>query len=276
MARQQRVVSEPSQLHHARIMSDDLELFQFRYSHFNEKVRWALDHKALSHRRTDLLPGPHASTIKKMTGQTQTPVLRINDQYVHDSAWIIERLELIFTAAPSLLPPDDQTRDRAREIARHFDFVVGPAARICAFVAMLDEPDYIARLFATGKPPITRALYRAFLPLVKGRIRKANGMTDDRAIAEAERLLTTNMQAIAKLVGKEGYLAGDSFSVADLTAASLIAPLIDPPHPDMKKPGPMPERLAELTEKWRNHPAGRWALEMYGRHRPVVCQSGDR
>jgi len=75
MARRQRVVSEPSQLHHARIMSDDLELFQFRYSHFNEKVRWALDHKALSHRRTDLLPGPHASTIKKMTGQTQTPVL---------------------------------------------------------------------------------------------------------------------------------------------------------------------------------------------------------
>jgi len=139
MARQQRVVSEPSQLHHARIMSDDLELFQFRYSHFNEKVRWALDHKALSHRRTDLLPGPHASTIKKMTGQTQTPVLRINDQYVHDSAWIIERLELIFTAAPSLLPPDDQTRDRAREIARHFDFVVGPAARICAFVAMLGK-----------------------------------------------------------------------------------------------------------------------------------------
>ena len=70
----------------------------------------------------------------------------MNDQYVHDSAWIIERLELIFDDVPSLLPTDEDDRERAREIARHFDFVVGPAARICAFVAMLDDADYIARL----------------------------------------------------------------------------------------------------------------------------------
>jgi glutathione S-transferase len=251
-----------------RTMSVELELFQFRYSHYNEKVRWALDHKGLAHKRTDLLPGPHAHTIKKFTGQTQTPVLRINDQYVHDSAWIIERLELIYTDAPSLLPADDETRERAREIARHFDFVVGPAARACAFVAMLDEPDYVARLFATGKSPLMRTLYRGLLPIVKGRIKDANGITGAFAIAEAERLLATNMQSLAKLIGKEGYLAGASFSIADLTAAALIAPLIDPPHPDMKKPSPMPERLAELTEKWRNHAAGRWALEIYERHRP--------
>ena len=121
--------------------------------------------------------------------------------------------------------------------------------------------------------PLTRSLYRGLLPLLKGRIKNANGITGDFAIAEAERLLTTNMQSIAKLTGKEGYLAGDSFSIADLTAAALIAPLIDPPHPDMKKPSPMPERLAELTEKWRNHAAGRWALEIYERHRPIVGRS---
>lgn len=251
-------------------MSVDLELFQFRYSHYNEKVRWALDHKGLPHKRTDLLPGPHARTIKKLTGQMQTPVLRINDQYVHDSAWIIERLELLFKDAPSLLPPDESNQERAREIARHFDLVVGPAVRICAFVAMLDEPDYIARLFADGMSPIKRTLYRALLPMVKGHLKAANGITSDRAIAEAERLLAENMQALAKLTSKDRYLAGESFSVADLTVAALLAPLLDPSHPDMKKPAPMPERLAELTEKWRNHAAGRWALEIYERHRPVV------
>lgn len=254
-------------------MNVDLELFQFRYSHYNEKVRWALDYKALSHKRTDLLPGPHARTIKKLTGQTQTPVLRINDQYVHDSAWIIERLELIFKDAPSLLPADEKDRERAREIARHFDFVVGPAARICTFVAMLDDPDYIAGLFAEGKAPLTRTLYRALLPMVKGHIKEANGITSDHAMAEAERLLAENMQSLAKLTSRDRYLAGDSFSIADLTAAALIAPLIDPSHPDMKKPAPMPERLAELMEKWRNHAAGRWALEIYERHRPIVSRS---
>ena len=251
-------------------MNADLELFQFRFSHYNEKVRWALDYKGLAHKRTDLLPGLHVGTIRKLTGQSQTPVLRMNDEYVHDSAWIIERLEMIFEDTPPLFPADEATRERAREIARHFDFVVGPAARIVAFVGMLDDADYIARMFATGKPWMERALYRGALPFLKGHIRKANGIVGSEAISEAERLVAANMESIEKITFKTGYLAGDSFSIADLTAAALLAPLIDPPHPDMRKPAPMPERLQELTEKWRHHAAGRWVLEMYDRHRPLV------
>ncbi len=251
-------------------MTIDLELFQFRFSHYNEKVRWALDYKGLPHKRTDLLPGPHAATVNKLTGQTQTPVLRMDNEYVSDSAWIIERLEMIFKDTPTLFPSDEATRGRAREIARHFDFVVGPAARICVFVAMLDEPDYIARLFASGKPLLPRTLYRAALPLLKGRIRKGNGITSRFAITEAERLVADNMESIRRITFKTRYLAGDGFTIADLTAASLLAPLIDPPHPDMRKPTPMPERLAQVTQRWREHEAGKWVLEMYERHRPIV------
>ena len=253
-------------------MNADLELFQFRFSHYNEKVRWALDYKGLPHKRTDLLPGPHVRTIRKHTGQSQVPVLRMNEEYVHDSAWIIERLEMIFEDTPRLFPADEATRDRAREIARHFDLVVGPAARICAFVGMLDDVDYIARLFATDQPPLKRALYRAALPLLKGQIRKANAITGPDAIAEAERFVAANMESIAKITFKSGYLAGNAFTIADLTAASLLAPLIDPPHPDMHLPAPMPAKLAQLTQKWREHAAGRWVLEMYRRHRPVITR----
>jgi glutathione S-transferase len=254
-------------------MTDELELFQFRYSHYNEKVRWALDYKGLPHTRTDLLPGPHLGVIKKLTGQHQTPVLRINSQYVHDSAWIIERLELLYADAPRLFPADTADRDRAQEIARHFDFVVGPAARACVFVAMLDEPDYVARLFSTGQPPLRRTLYRAALPLLKSRIKKANDIVDSSAIKRANRLVVENMESLRKLTFKRRYLAGDAFSVADLTAASMLAILVDPPHPDMQRPEPMPKPLAELTQKWRDHPAGRWALEIYERHRPVVSRA---
>jgi glutathione S-transferase len=257
------------------MMNVDLELFQFRFSHYNEKVRWALDYKGLPHKRTDLLPGPHVSTIRRHTGQTQVPVLRMNDEYVHDSAWIIERLEMIFEDTPRLFPSDEPTRDRAREIARHFDFVVGPASRICAFDAMLDDTDYIARMFATGQPWLPRTLYRASLPLLKGKIRKVNAMTTPREIAEAQRLVEANMESIVKITFKTGYLAGDSFTIADLTAAALLAPLIDPPHPDMRKESPMPEALARITQKWRDHPAGRWVLQMYERHRPNLGSSAQ-
>jgi glutathione S-transferase len=254
-------------------MNVDLELFQFRYSHYNEKVRWALDYKGLPHRRTDLLPGPHARIVKRLTGQTQTPVLRMNNEYVHDSAWIIERLELIFKDAPSLYPRDEATRHQALEIAHHFDFVVGPAARACAFVAMLDKGDYVARLFSVGQPLLNRSLYRAAFPFAKGLIRKGNGITDRDAIAEAERLVAQSMESIAKMTFKSKYLAGDAFSIADLTAAALLAPLIDPPHPDMKKPDPQPAKLAALTKKWQEHPAGRWVLGIYEQHRPLIVAS---
>jgi glutathione S-transferase len=254
-------------------MDADLELFQFRYSHYNEKVRWALDFKGLPHRRTDLLPGPHARVLKKLTGQTQTPVLRMKGEYVHDSAWIIERLELIFKDAPSLYPRDEAMRNRARELEHHFDFVVGPAVRVCAFVGMLDSGDYIARMFSSGQPVLGRTLYRAAFPFVKGLLKKANGITSRDAIAEADRLVAANMESIAKVTFKSKYLAGNEFSIADLTAAALLAPLIDPPHPDMKRPDPQPQKLAALTQKWRDHPAGRWVLDIYERHRPLISRS---
>jgi glutathione S-transferase len=257
-------------------MKDELELFQFRYSHYNEKVRWALDYKGLPHIRTDLLPGPHVGAIKKLTGQRQTPVLRINSQYVYDSAWIIERLELLYDETPRLFPTDAAARDRAHEIVRHFDFVVGPAVRACAFVAMLDEPDYVASLFSAGQPWLRRTMYRAALPLLKGRIRKANDIVDALAVKRARRLVEENMESLRKLTFRNRYLAGDAFSVADLTAASMLALLVDPPHPDMRRPEPMPKPLAELTQKWRNHPAGRWALEMYERHRGAICSAVNR
>jgi len=265
-----RIVSAAPQLHDRRTMKDELELFQFRYSHYNEKVRWALDYKGLPHTRTDLLPGPHVARIKKMTGQRQTPVLRINSQYVHDSAWIIERLELIYKDTPTLFPADAALRERAQEIARHFDFVVGPAARACAFDAMLAEPRYVARVFASGQPWLRRTLYRAAMPLLERPIRKAHDITDVRSINRAVKLVEANMESIRKLTFETGYLAGDAFSIADLTAAAMLAPLIDPPHPDMQKPAPMPQPLAELTQKWREHPAGQWVLRMYERHRPIV------
>ena len=46
------------------------ELLQFPYSHFNEKARWALDHKRVPHQRRNLLPGPHAVQLKRLTGQS--------------------------------------------------------------------------------------------------------------------------------------------------------------------------------------------------------------
>lgn len=248
----------------------EIELLQFRFSHYNEKARWALDYKGVRHTRTDLLPGPHRGRIKKLTGQTATPVLHMGESYVAGSSRIIARLERDFPDAPPLYPSDPQLQSRALELERHFDLVLGPASRILVFEAILPHASYIPNMFGGTQPWLGRLVYRALFPFTRGLIAKANGLTAPDALFHAERHVMEHMENLERLVRRGPYLAGDAFSVADLTAAALMAPLIDPPHPDMQLPTPKPRALFDLNEKWRAHPAGQWALGIYARHRPVI------
>ena len=76
------------------MMRHMIELLQFRHSPYNEKVRWALDLKQVPHRRRSLLPGPHVATVRRLTGRSTTPALRLDDGSVIDgSAHILEWLE---------------------------------------------------------------------------------------------------------------------------------------------------------------------------------------
>lgn len=245
----------------------DIELLQFPHSHFNEKVRWALDFKGISHTRTDLMPGPHRRRIQTLTGQTATPVLRIRDEYVAGSARIIERLEHDFPAAPRLMPVGAESRSLVLEFQRHFDRVLGPAVRVLVFAAIIDDSSYIPKLFASTQPLAKRMVYRWVFPFMRKLIAKGNGLDRDDAVEQAERLVVDNMATLERYARRGAYLVGGAFSVADLTAAALVAPLVDPNHPDMKLPTPMPASLAALVTRWREHYASRWVLDIYAKHR---------
>ena len=60
------------------------------------------------------------------------------------------------------------------------------------------------------------------------------------------------------------FLVGDSFSVADLTAASLLYPMVWPPE----FPYPLPERYpSQFLDSVADHPAVGWLREIWRRHR---------
>jgi glutathione S-transferase len=69
-----------------------------------------------------------------------------------------------------------------------------------------------------------------------------------------------------------GYLAGDSFSVADLTLAALVAPIVAPlqfPYRQPHRQHPLFEPLRELLA---GSGLGEWAREIYSRHRGVSAE----
>lgn len=89
--------------------------------------------------------------------------------------------------------------------------------------------------------------------------------------AETERQARADILAAMDRVEAElqpsGYLVGDAFSVADLTAAALFTPLLAPPQ------RPYPARCTSSTvlafrDELDARPGGRWVAEMYARHRP--------
>jgi glutathione S-transferase len=126
-------------------------LHQFPYSHYNEKARWGLDWKGVPHVRRSHLPGPHALAIKRLSGQTATPVLVIDGEVIAGSARILDALERRHPERP-LYPADPALRRRALEIQERFDREVGPAARTVLFSALIEEPDYLCAVFAGHRP----------------------------------------------------------------------------------------------------------------------------
>jgi glutathione S-transferase len=243
-------------------------LHQFRASHFNDKARWALAFKGLKHRRVTYLPGPHQGPIRKLSGQTSTPVMVLDGQVIAGSAAIIDALERVHPL-PALYPSDPRQKQEVLDIQARFDREVGPATRTMAFTVFVDEPGYVARLFGGDATALQRGLYRIALPLVKPVMARANGVTDPANVRRCIDITRQALDQVATQTAQRNYLVGDTFSVADLTAAAMFAPIIRLEHPDMRPADPVPDRLAALFDEWQDHPAISWVRRMYREHRPA-------
>lgn len=242
-------------------------LHQFAYSHFNEKARWALDWKGVPHVRRTHLPGPHAPAMLRLSGQTATPVLVIDGQAVAGSARILSVLEERFPERP-LLPEDPALRQRILAFEERFDREVGPAARTVLFSELIREPGYVCRVFAGHRSLPVRALYRAAFPVTGPIMARSNGVADAGSIERAFAVVDRTLEEVARAVGGGGGLFGSAFTQGDLVCAALLGVLHDPEHPDMKRPEPMPERVASLLARYAPHPAMQWVAEQYRKHRP--------
>jgi glutathione S-transferase len=240
-------------------------LWQFRQSHYNDKVRWALDWKRIAHVRRSLLPGMHMPRVLWMTGQKSVPVLVLNGKAIADSTRIIEALEQL-QPDPPLYPSDDAARRRALELEEFFDEELGPHIRRAWFFLLLPETDFSASLMASGCGATTQRVYRAFFPVIRELMKLDMGI--NAASAERSRAkLGAALDRIEAELQPSGYLVGDCFSVADLTAAALLFPIVLPPEFPYAPPTPLPAAAARFRDAFTGRRAFQWAAEMYRRHR---------
>jgi len=118
-------------------------------------------------------------------------------------------------------------------------------------------------VFSTGYGPGVRRFLRASFPATRAFLRWRYSVAP--ASAEVARVkVVAALDRIEAELGPGGYLVGGRFSVADLTAAALFSPLVQPiefPYPyRMQAAGGFRASLAGRR-------AFRWIAEMYRRHR---------
>ncbi len=242
-------------------------LHQFAYSHFNEKARWVLDVKGIEHQRETYLPGPHVGAMKRLSGQTQTPVLEIDGEVIAGSAAIIDHLEARHPQPP-LYPVDPGLREQALALQKEMDASLGPDVRTLLFSALVNEGSYLCNMFAGGKGLAKRLGYRAMFPVARGVIARGNGVTPEN-VARCKTATRDWLDRIAEQTRDTGYLVGDTFSVADLAAAALLAPIANVSHRAMKRPRPIPQSVQSVLALNASHSTIAWVNHIYDAHRPA-------
>lgn len=239
-------------------------LWHIRISHYNEKARWALDLKRVPHVRRAPLPGFHPVVARTLTSARTLPVLVLDGEAIGDSTRIIAELERRFPDPP-LYPEDPAQRERALALEDHFDEHLGAAIRRLVFFHLLRDPELGPVALCGPGGGVHARMMRASWPAVGPFVSLTYGVSQDGA-ASGEREVRAALDRVVCELQPSGYLAGDRFSVADLTAASLLAPLTRPPG----FPGaaaPMPAGIRPLFEELRVHPGAQWARDVYVRHR---------
>jgi glutathione S-transferase len=243
-------------------------LWHLDVSHYNEKARWALDYKAIPHRRRAPIPGVHIPLAFALTGGSSItlPILQMDGRTIHDSTAIIAALEER-RPEPPLYPEDAEELRRALELEDFFDEELGPHLRLLAFHELgRDEERFIALIERTAPPLLARAAgasasYARALTAVRF------GVRDEAAAQLAREKVLAALDRLESELGDDGYLVGGRFTVADLTAAALFNPLVLPDGGPLPSDEPPPEGLRRFREPIEERPGFRWVQETYRRHR---------
>ena len=244
---------------------DTPALWHIPFSHYSEKARWALDYKGIAHRRR-VLGSNYLIQVWRATGQGKLPVLWLDGRAIADSTRIIAALEEQYPEPP-LYPREAAARQRALALEDDLDETLGPALRAAVVTPLFHhDPDIALRVLTTGMGskayPGLRRLLRVFPWFYRFRHKiSERNLERDRAIVAAA------LDRIEHARQGRAYLVGEAFTVADLTAASLLGPLLQPPEIQYPLQLELPPYLKDYRAMLLRHPAAQWAGGIYRLHR---------
>jgi glutathione S-transferase len=240
-------------------------LYQFEFSHFCEKARWALDYKGLAHERRNLLPGVHARVARKLAPNSSLPILVDNGTVVQDSTAIITFLDEKYPERP-LTPRDARQAEEALAWEEYLDDEVGVQVRRWFYYHALPDRDCALRFLLEGAPWYGRPLFKLIYPKVRTAMTTLMEINARSARQSEERLLAA-LDKLDDAVRERRFLVGDHFSRADLTACSLLRRHCAAGKASGQLAGEVPAAVFALRDAHQARPFVGWVRDTYRRHR---------
>jgi glutathione S-transferase len=258
-----------------------LRLITIPISHYCEKARWALERAGLRYREQRHVQGRHRVAARRAGGGPTVPVLVTPQCVIGESEQILVWVDGHTPSEHRLFPAQPAARAEVLALCRRFDEQLGPRGRRLMYVHMLAQRGLALRYNNQGVPRWEDRAIRWGWPLVARFLRRELGITPG-VQAEDEAAVFGELDRVALLLSDgRPFLFGERFGAADLTLAALSASLVVPLQYGVTLPQPaeMAPATAALVRRAREHPAGRYALELFARHRPAPVtapHSADR
>ena len=245
-------------------------LYHIQVSHYNEKVRWALDYKGIPHVRKAPPPMFHTAWAFAMTRGATFPVLKLDGNTIGDSTRIIEELERTHPEPP-LYPEEPAERARALELEEFFDEELAPHLRRAVFAEVTRDSEAFAWAAAPRAGRAVHAGFKSTAMLAGPLLRMRFGIKPETAAQGWDKTVAAVDRLESELGGGD-HLVGDRFTIADLTAAALFFPLVRPAEAEYLVPEPLPPVFAERRAALSSRPGFRWVEETYRRHRGASAE----
>lgn len=210
-----------------------IELYKLQWSHYVEKVRWALDFKRLEWRGIEIVAFAKQE-MQRFDCRQLVPLIHDTTSgiAISDSSPIIRYLDETYPE-PALLPRDPDRREAVWQWMLTLDSTLGLGARRLAYTQLIMEcPQALSTLFLAGVRgglflrPGLRALLAPFLGAMLVRRFRFDRNRADRVYEQLE----AQLLPIAARIERDGFLVDGRFTAADLTLASLLRPLRIVPH----------------------------------------------
>jgi glutathione S-transferase len=242
-----------------------IELYQFAFSHFCEKARWALDFKGLSYATHNLLPGAHKEVARRLAPRSCLPILVDDGAVIQDSAAILSYLDQKYPERP-LTPAEPAEARAATDWEQFLDRELGVPLRLCFYYHALPDRARALRFLLEGTPWYRRVRFFLAYPKVRAAMTRAMNIDTDSARA-AERRLLDVLERLDAALQERAFLVGDRFSRADLAACALLAPYCRIGESDAEASAVLPEPLMRMRVQHKNRRFFGWVRDTYAQYR---------